>query len=150
MHVALDRQRAQHVEMPRRQPRQPEEREPRRQIDDPRLLPQPRARTLNPLRRIRNPDPRPQPPPELGLPHPVGRHPAVLPARPRPNHLRPMQRIPIEQLREMPNRTEPPSPPRRIHGLAAPPRCAAKLAQPRLPQTPVHHLGPGAAQDGKD
>ena len=68
MHVPPDRQRPQHVEMARGQPRQPEERQPRRQIDEPRLLPQPRTRTLNPLGRIRNPDPLAQPPPKLRLP----------------------------------------------------------------------------------
>ena len=140
MHVAPDRERAQHVEMPRGQPRQPEEREPRRQIDDPGLLPQPRTSALNPLGRIRNPDPRAQPPPELGLPHPVGRHAPVLPASPGTNHLRPMQRVPIEQLREMPNGTEPPSPPRRIHVLARSPEMRGQARQPRLPQTPIHHL----------
>ena len=142
MHVAPDRERAQHVEMPRGQPRQPEERQPRRQIDDPRLLPQPRTSTLNPLRRIRNPDPRPQPPPQLGLPHPVGRHRPILPPSPGTNHLRPMQGVPIEQLREMPNRTEPPSPPRRIRR----PRPIPPDARPSSPTTapPDTHPPPRA------
>jgi hypothetical protein len=140
MHVAPNRERAQHIEMPRRQARQPEEQDPRRQIDDPRLLPQPSTSALNPLRLVRNPNPRPQPPPQLGLPNPVGRHPAVLPASPSPNHLRSMQRVPIEELREMPNRTEPPSPPRGIHLLTRSPQMSGQARQPRLPETPVHRL----------
>ena len=64
----------------------------------------------------------------------------ILPPSPSTNHLRPMQGVPIEQLREMPNRTEPPSPPRRIHVLARSPQMRGQARQPRLPQTPIHHL----------
>jgi hypothetical protein len=140
MHVAPDRQRPQHIEMPRRQPRQPKERQPRRQIDDPRLLAQARTSALHPLRLIRNLDSFAQPPPELRLPHPVRRHGAVLPASPCTNHLRPMQRIPIEQLRKMPDRSEPPSPPRGIPLLLCSTEMRRQARQPGLPETSIHHL----------
>ena len=139
MHVPPDRQRAQHVEMPRGQPRQPEERQPRRQIDDPGLLPQPRTSALNPLGRIRNPDPRPQPPPELRLPHPVGRHARRPPPAPRhepsPADASAYRSNSSARCRTALNRRA-----RRAGSTSSPdpPRCAAKLAShgsPRHPST---------------
>ena len=40
----------------------------------------------------------------------------------------------------MPDRTEPPSPPRRIDVLARSPEMRGQARQPRLPQTLIHHL----------
>jgi hypothetical protein len=140
MHVPPDRQRAQHVEVPRGQPRQPKERDPGRQIDERGIVPQPRTSALNSLRLIWNPDPLAQPPPELRLPHAIRGDVPILPASPGTNHLRPMQRVAIEQLREMPNRTEPPSPTRRVHVIGAPAQMRGQAGEPRLPQTPIHHL----------
>jgi hypothetical protein len=51
-----------------------------------------------------------------------------------------MQCIPIKQFREMPNGTEPPSPPRRIDIVARPPKMSGQACQPRLHQTRIHHL----------
>ena len=142
MHVPPDRQRAQHVEMPRGQPRQPEERQPRRQIDEPGLLPQPRTRALNPLRRIRNPDPRAQPPPELRLPHAVRRGTPV-PSSPRAQARTISGRCSAyrsnssARCRTALNRRA-----RRAGSTSSPdpPEMRGQARQPRLPQTPIHHL----------
>jgi hypothetical protein len=50
-----------------------------------------------------------------------------------------MQRIPIKQLSEMPNRAEPPSPPRRIRRVAAT-QMRGQALEPRLIQTPINNL----------
>ena len=125
---------------PGRQPRQPEQRQPRRQVDDLRLLAQPRARALDPLGRIGHADPRAQPPPQLGLPRPARRHVPVLAPRPRAHHLGPVQRVAIEQLGEVPNRAEPPRPPRRVGVLAAATEMRGQAREPRLVEVVVDHL----------
>jgi hypothetical protein len=51
-----------------------------------------------------------------------------------------MQRVAIKALREMPNGTEPPSPPRGIHVIAGSAQMSGQARQPRLPQTPIDHL----------
>jgi hypothetical protein len=51
-----------------------------------------------------------------------------------------MQRIPIEQLSEMPNRAEPPRSPRRIRRIAATTEMRGQARHPRLPQTPINDL----------
>ena len=145
MHVPPYRQRTQHVEMPCGQPRQLKERQPRRQLDKPRLLPQPRTRTLDPFGRIRNPDPRAQPPPKLRLPDTINgkRAPVpipVLPPRPSAAVSGRCNAYRSNELGEMSNRAEPPSASCRIHRVAPAPEVRGQARHPRLLQTPVNNI----------
>ena len=72
--------------------RQPEQRHARRQIEERRIVAQPRARAVDPLRRVGRRDARPQAPEQLGLPAELRMQPAagavLVAARgPRAHHL---------------------------------------------------------------
>ena len=116
VHVAAGRQRTQDLQPRRREPGQPEQREPRRQVDELRLLREPRAARLEPLGRARLTQLRAQASPQLGLPS------RLLPGRPRAHHLRPLKRVAVKQPGDVPDAAEPPravcNVPRqqRIHG----------------------------------
>ena len=137
VHVAPRRQRAQHREPPGGQAREAEQRQPRRQRHQVRLRAQARARGLQPLGRTVDPDPRTQPPPQLGLPQRlVGQRPAraveILAPRPRAHHLRPVQRVAIEQLGDVAHRAQPPRAPRLVALLVAGAEVRGQARQPRL------------------
>ncbi len=68
VHVAVLGERVEHLQLLGGQPGRPEDRQPCRQLDDPRLATQPCARRLEPLRRAVRPDLGADPSPELGLP----------------------------------------------------------------------------------
>jgi hypothetical protein len=134
--VAPRRERLEDVAVAGREACQPEDRDLRRKVHDTGLLLQHLTRPLQPLRRSGLPDPRPQAPPQPPLPLLVRR---LLRRRPRPHGVRPVQRISVEQLRQMPHGRKAPRPLQRIRASAGPPRCAAKSAS-TLAQALVHHL----------
>src|SRR3954447_5215072 len=106
MHVAPIRERAQDMQVPGGQAREAEDREALRQVDEPGLLTQTRARSLDARRWIDHADPVAQTPPQLGLPEAVRPQPAagavLIPAgRPGADHLRAVEGITMEELREM-------------------------------------------------
>ena len=105
--VASRGERVEDPEVARGQAREAEEREPRRQVEQPGLLAQPRARPLEPLRRARHADPRPQAPPQLRLP--VARRAA---GRPGEHQRGPVQGVAVEQPGQVPHAAEPPRAPR--------------------------------------
>lgn len=130
MDVAALGQRAQDVQMAGGKPGEAEQRNAPRDVDGRRVLAQPRARAVAPLRRTRQRDPRPQASPVLGLPRRIRRQRAtgpvgVAPARPGADHLRPMERVAIEQFGQMPDPTDAP---RVAHRVAAPAIAALLLA----------------------
>jgi hypothetical protein len=106
--VASGGERLQDVEVPGRQPGQPEDAEPIGQLRERRLRAQPGARVLDPLGRPRDADPFAGAPPQLRLPGRIGRHAGVVAARPRPHHLGAVQRVAGEQVREVTQAGEPP------------------------------------------
>ena len=125
MDVALRGDRAQHADVAGRQPGQPEQRQPLRQIDQRGLVGQPRARALDALGRSGLPDRRAQPSPQLGLPA------GVLTLSPRANEVGTVQRVAVEQVGEVPDRA-----------VAAPARVLAQVVrevvQPRLGEARVN------------
>ena len=107
------------------------------QVDEPGLVAQPRARALEPLGRAGRADPLAQPPPQLGLPRGVGRAcRRRRPARPRADHLGPVQRVAVEQVGEVPDgwRSAARGP------RPTPPRCAARLRSHGSPSALVDDL----------
>src|SRR4051812_11974034 len=105
MNVTVSGESAKHLQMAGRQPSEPEERDALGQIDKPRLVDEPRARAREALGRVGGGDAVTQAAPELGLPGGVGREP-VLVLSPRPHHLGAVKRVPVEQVREMPDGAE--------------------------------------------
>ncbi len=134
VHVPLDRERIQNVEVARRQTRQPEQRHPRRQVDERRLSPQPRTGVLHALRRARLPDPLAQPSPQLGLPA------AVASFRPRQQHRRPMNGIAVVEIGDVPHAAQPARAPPRIRVGSRPAEVRRQRRQPRLSKRRLDHL----------
>jgi hypothetical protein len=94
-----------------RQAREAEERQARREVDQPRLQAEALAGALEPLGGAREPEPFPEPPPQLGLPHNVRlqgrpRPVHVVAGSPRAEHLRPVERIPVEELHDVAHAAE--------------------------------------------
>ena len=117
-------ERAQHLQVAGRQPRQPEQRQPGGQVDERGSAAQPRARRLEALGRAGAADPLAQPPPQLGLPAAsaaAGRRRRDAPLRPGPQHLRALERIAVEQAGQVADGGEAPRAPR------PPPRWSARL-----------------------
>ena len=135
MQVALVRDRGQHVEVGARDPRQPEQRHPHREVEQPRVVSDALACRREPLGRARGTDPGAQAPPQLGLP---GLWDSVRPAGPRPDHVRTVHPVAIEQVGDVADRAEPAH---RVLRVAA---CALEVArergQPRLAQALVDDL----------
>jgi hypothetical protein len=145
MNVAMSGKSTQHLKVTGRQPSQPEKREPLRQIDQRRIRLEIRARTPNPLSRIRHTYTRAKPPPKLSLPSGPCRYPTIITGRPSPNELRPMNRIPVIEVGEMPNGGESPSAPSSLSGvisiaLTGPTKMSSKSGKPRLIETPINNL----------
>jgi len=118
--IAMHGQRLEDAEVAGGQTGQPEEREARRKVDGVPLLTEARARLLHPLDGRGNLDGVPEPPPQLRLPV-IG-----APLGPLLEELRPIQRVPIEEPGDMPERAEPPRPP------ILPPQIAREPLQPGL------------------
>ena len=139
MHVAMLRKRPKHLKMTSRQPRQTEQRDALRQINKPRLLLETRARAREPFSRIRSADLSAKLPPQLSLPSRVRRNP-ILPGRPSMNQLRPMKRVPVIEVSEMPNRPKPPGTASLIVIRVELPEMSSKSREPRLTQAPINNL----------
>ena len=138
MQVALVRDRGQHVEVGAGDSRQPEQRQPRREVEQPHIAPDSLARRREPLGRTRHADPSPQAPPQLGLPGvgAVGR--GKRPGGPGSHHVRTVHAVAIEQVGDVADGSEPAH---RVLRVAA---CALEVArerrQPRLVQALVDEL----------
>ena len=146
MNVAMSGESAQHLEMAGRQTSEPKKREPLRQIDESQILLKIRASTPNPLSRVGHTNTCAKPPPELSLPPSSRRNPTILTGSPSANELGPMNRIPVVEIREMPNRGEPPSTPSSlsriiaITALAGTPEMSSKRGKPRLIEAAINNL----------
>ena len=134
MDVAAGRQRAQRVDMPGREPRQAEQRQPLGEIDERRVLAEPRTRAGEPLGRPGLGDRLAQTAPQLDLPGRVGRDAGVVPRGPRADHVRPVERVAVEQVGDVSGRSRTSTP----LGVAAAPEVLGEAAQPRLAER-VHH-----------
>ena len=121
VHVTVLGERAQHAELARGQPREPEQRQPLGQLHGAGLGPQPGAGRLDPGRRVRHRDPLAQALPELGLPVVI-----------RPLEVRPVQRVAIEQRGEMADGRE------AACGIDL--QVVGQRLQPRLAQGALHDV----------
>ena len=106
MHLAARRQRPQNLEMAGRQARDPEQAQPRREFQQRRLLTQPRTGLRPPLGGPGERDPVAQPPPQRRLPRLADRQQlpggvGVAPVGPEAEHLRTVQRVAVEHLRQV-------------------------------------------------
>ena len=136
--VALLRDRCQHVEVGAGYSRQPEQRQPRREVEQPRIAPDPLARRREALGRTQHADPRPQAPPQLGLPGvgAVGR--GTTTRGPGSHHVGTVHAVAIEQVGDVADRAE------SAHRVLRVAACALEVArerrQPRLVQALVDEL----------
>ncbi len=111
VHVAVGGERAEDLKPSRRQTGETEEREAPGQLSARRLFAQYRAGSLQSFRRARPGEPIAQAPPELGLPGGIRRERTRRPVRvltggPGEQHLGAIERVPVEQLGEVPNAAE--------------------------------------------
>jgi hypothetical protein len=120
-----------------RQSRQTEQRKALRQVDQPRLVTEPRTGALQPLGGIGRGDALAQAPPQLGLPGGIARDARVVARGPRADQLRPVQRVAVEQVGDVANGGEPPRAPGRI---VRPAEVLGQATQPRLGEALVHDL----------
>jgi hypothetical protein len=128
-------QRLQHVAVAGGHAGQAEDREARRQVEDAAVGLERRTRLLEPLRRCGLTDPCAQAAPQLPLP--VVR--ADLPARPVAHRVRPVQRVPVEQVGDVPHGREPPRALERVVLLRAA-EVRGEQVHPRLGQAFVDDL----------
>jgi hypothetical protein len=135
--VAPSRERFEDVPVAGGKPRQPEDRHLRGQIDDIRVRLQHLTRPLQALRRPGLADPRPQAPPQPPLPLPGRR---LLRRGPRQHGVRAVQRVPVEQLGQMPNGREPPRPLQRIGPVRRSTEVCRQQLHPRLAEALVDDL----------
>ena len=145
VHVALGAERPQHLQPPGGQPREAEDRQAVRQLDELGLLAQARARGLDPLGRVGLAGAGAQPPPQLRLPARVGRQPRaggvdVAAVRPRADHAGALERVAVEQLGDVAHAREPPRLARRVGGVQRRAEVVGEAAQPRLVQRGVDDL----------
>ena len=134
VHVPLGRQRVQDVEVARRQTRQAEEGHARRQVDEGRLGPQPRAGVVQPLGRARLADAFAQPPPQLGLPA------VVAPLRPRAEHRRPMDGVAVVEIGDVPHAAQPARAPGRVRVGSRSAEVRRQRRQPGLAERRLDHV----------
>ena len=136
MDVAAGGERAEHVEVAAREPREAEQRDPRGQLEQPRLGDEPLAGRPRALRRARPPEPHAQPPPQLRLPARLVRQ-VDDALRPAADDLRPVQRVAVEQAGDVADGGEPPRAARLVVALA---EVHREAAQPRLAEALVDDL----------
>ena len=125
-------ERAQHLEVGRGQARQAEQADARRELDQPGLRAQPRARVRQPLGRRRHADPRAQPAPQLRLPVVV-----VLALGPAEHQLGPVRAVAVEQPGEMAHGGEAA---RAADGVVGAAEVGGEVARPRLLQRAGDHV----------
>ena len=145
--VAVRGERAQDVEVAGRQAREPEQREPRREVDEAAVGVQRPAGRAAPLRRPGHREPLAQPPPQLGLPV------LALAGRPALEHLRPVQRVAVEQLGHVADAREAPRAAVLVIAEVVGEQLQPRLVQRRvddLQQRPDRALGPPRVRFGVD
>ena len=158
VHVTPGGDRLQDLEVPGGQPRQAEDAQPRREVQQRRRLAQPGARAVDALGDVGHADPRAQASPELGLPTMRGLQRAVLARRPAADHLGAVQRVAIEQLGEVTQRRQAPRPAHRVGVRARAAEVVGERREPRrgerllddLQQRPHRALGQPGVRVGLD
>ena len=149
--VAGGGQGPQHRQRTGRQAGEPEQGQAGREIDDGGVGPEGGAGLVEPLRRAGQPDPVPQPPPQLRLPDPLGtQRPAgavdVVLRRPGPEHAGTVDAVAVVQIGQVAGAAEPAGPAAQVGGRRWPgssprrPEVAGQRVEPRLAERGVDDL----------
>ena len=137
--VTPARERPQDLKVAGREPGQTEQRQPGRKGNQQRVLGQPLSGPPAALRRSRQADPGPQPPPQLGLPDRAGRQLGperidIVARRPRLDHRRAVQRVVVKETGEVADDGQPAVGPDQVRWIAVVPEEVRQGGQPRLAQ----------------
>ncbi len=143
--VAFGGQGAQHPKLTRRQPGEPEQRQPAWEVEQRSVGAQPRARRAEPLRRPRLADAVAQVAPQLRLPaRAVGQRPTVPVAiralRPSAHHVRTVAGVAVKELGHVANGGEPAGPADGVGRVDRAAQIDVQSREPRLREVLLDHL----------
>ncbi len=145
MNIAPAGERPQHLKMAGGQAREPEQRDPIGEVDERRVLEQPRAGAAAALGGAGQRDPGSQPPPQFGLPGVGGgQRDTILvevePLGPGSEHRRTVQRVAIEQPCQVAHGAEPPRIANRVRSRPGATEVGGERDQPWLVDALLDHL----------